>query len=75
MALAKEAEEWRELKFYPGYEVSNLGDIRDKLSRRSLSRTYLDKHTPIVTVRKDGRPYSRALQALVKDEFPELSHE
>jgi NUMOD4 motif. len=70
--MAKEVEEWRTLRDYPGYEVSNLGGVRESGSKQHLSVQKLDSKTFIVSLRKDGRPYSRAISALVDMAFPEL---
>ena len=43
-------EEWKVIKDYPSYEVSNMGEVRNKAKRNVLAKR-LDKRTGYLYVR------------------------
>jgi hypothetical protein len=60
-------EEWKTIQEFPNYEVSNLGNVRNKkhqILKPSLTNNYLH-----LCLRKDNKTYTRALHKLVCQTF------
>lgn len=38
-------EEWKVIKDYPSYEVSNMGEVRNKAKRKGMITTWTTKNT------------------------------
>ena len=62
-------EEWVPIEDFPGYEVSDLGHIRNASTLRILG-IYDNGHGVMqVVVRRDGRNHARAVHRLVANAF------
>ena len=62
-------EEWRRCYETDDYEVSNLGEIRNTKTGRIL-KTYIDDQgREIVSIKIDGRNYTRRVHRLVAEAF------
>jgi hypothetical protein len=73
-------EEWRPVKDFPEYEVSNLGRVKrgDLIMKQRLDS---DKQYWIITLRKDKSPFTRRVHRLEAEAFlpnpedkPEIDH-
>jgi hypothetical protein len=61
-------EEWRVLRDFPMYEVSNLGSIRNRRTGRIIQQS-LSSGRPLVGLRRDGRTHMRMVSQLVASAF------
>ena len=62
-------EQWLSVENFPEYEVSDLGRVRNKRTRRILKPLDNKRGTLMVILKRDGRGYSRSLRRLVANAF------
>jgi hypothetical protein len=62
-------EEWRELKYYPNYLVSNLGNIKNKRNDKLLKPSIHKTGYCIVQLFRDGVRKSLRLHRLIAEAF------
>ena len=63
------SEEWRELEDYPGYSVSNLGEVINASSNRTLRISHTKQGAPKVGLSVEGRQSTRSIKVLVARAF------
>jgi len=62
-------EEWRYIPEFPDYMVSNSFRIKNKKTGRVLHVNENQNGTRFVSLRKDGKTYSKAVYLLKKSTF------
>lgn len=60
-------EEWKEIKDFEGYSVSNLGNVRR--GNKSVNKCCLKTGQLYVKLCLNGKPYNRMIHKLVAEEF------
>lgn len=63
--------EWRQIKKFTNYEVSDTGQIRNKKTKRRLNGTKMRGYVRVI-LRKDGRNYYKRRSRIVAESFPEI---
>lgn len=58
-------QDWREIRPFPGYSVSNFGDVRNDKTERLMRSTLNTRGFPIVGLMNRGVQYKRAVNVLV----------
>lgn len=71
-------EEWRVIEKYPGYEVSNLGNVRNRKTQRNLS-IWTPKNTDfpegVVRLNRNGKRRSLLVRHLKFQAFEKTGAE
>lgn len=62
-------EQWKDIVGFSKYEVSNLGQIRNKKTGRILKQAHQNTGYTIVSLRRDGRTISHSVHRLVMEAF------
>lgn len=62
-------EEWREIPEFPGYYVSDLGQVIGVRSKKSLTRSYIQNGIPTVGLIRDSKQYRRSVPLLVANSW------
>lgn len=66
-------KEWKTIREFPNYSVSDLGDIKNKKSGRVLRQSVNQYDVPCVGLFKEGEQYHRSVPLLVATAFiPQL---
>lgn len=66
-------EKWNQSKEFDNYEVSDEGRIRNKRTGRILKTQTNKKGYESLTLRKDGKQYTRMVHKVVADTFMDIS--
>lgn len=61
-------EEWKQIKDFPKYEVSNFGNVRNKQTLGLIKKINYKDHY-IASIRSDTRSYPKAIHNLVAEAF------
>lgn len=64
-------EVWKDIDNFPNYEVSNLGQIRNKKTNRILKPATTKHGYQIVCLRKDNKTTTRSVHSIVARTFVE----
>lgn len=71
--ISSEAEEWKDIEDFPGYQISNMGQIKsfktDKVNGKLLKITYRGCKPAQINLQKDGKKYGRCVHKLVAQAF------
>lgn len=62
-------EQWREIIEFPGYSVSNTGEVRNDSDGRIMARSRNVRGIAVVGLVKDGEQKKRSVSVLVADAF------
>lgn len=65
-----EALMWKDIKEFSNYELSNDGEVRNKVTKK-IKATHLKNDKPFVRLYKDNRPHSLSINKLLRQHFPE----
>lgn len=63
------AEEWREVQDFPGYVVSNYGEVFNEKTRRTLTQSPVAYDIPTVGLNLEGKVFRRSVPVLVAKAF------
>ena len=65
-------EQWRSIDFFPNYEVSDMGRIRNRRTDRVLKQSVNPAGFYFVSLREGGKTHVRAVHKMVADAFLDL---
>ena len=79
--MSKADEMWLTIKHNENYEVSNLGEVRNKKTKRILRNWKNSRGYLIISIRKREKQYSYTIHRLVAETFidnpnnlPQVNH-
>lgn len=73
--MGKGIEHWKDIEGYPNYEVSDLGNVRNKKTGRILRKMYTASGYCTVTLSNKCKPYKVGVQRLVMTTFAGMPNE
>ena len=62
-------EHWKQIVNYDNYEVSDLGNVRNKTTKKVLRKAIQNSGYTIVSLRGNGKTYTCAVHRLVMEAF------